>query len=120
MCDEGDIDEALALQLALQLSLVEHAAPIAADDPEPAEEPAPESRELWAYAVWGGPGTQGIVGVHTGGRAAWEAISRAIGTYSYRSGHRLRKAPTEREAIAVFEREARKHNVNVPPHVWRH
>ena len=124
--DDGALDEALALQLALRLSLEEqvplrHRRVLAEPQvqAEPASEPAPESKELWAYAVWAGPGTKDIVGVHVGGRAAWRAIVQSIGRY-LPGQHKLRRAPTEREATSLFNREAEKHGVEFPLLVFRH
>ena len=109
--------EALALQLALRLSL-EDLAPESEAREEPSEEPEPLPSDLWAYAVWGGPDTVDIVGVHVGGRAAWDGILQVIG--AYRRGHRLRRAPTEVEAIALYEREAPRHGAPLPPRVYRY
>jgi len=68
-----------------------------------------------------GPKTESIYSmcckIHMRLRTYWFAFWVPCGC---EHGHRLCRAPTERDAIALFDREASKHNVSVPPHVWRH
>ena len=88
--------EALASQLALRPS-VEDLAPLIEGpacgqslwssnalwdlEDRVGEEPEPLPSDLCAYAVWGGPDTVDIVGVHVGGRAARDSILQVIGAF---------------------------------------
>ena len=78
---------------------------------------APAPREPWAYAVWAAPEAPELVGVHTGGGKAWEGLAAALGGYSFKKGHRLRRFPTEALAHDGFRCEAGKHGLSSS--TWR-
>ena len=110
------VEEALGLQAAL----LEAFAALRIQ-PEPAPEPeAEEDADTWAYAVWSAPGAVHLVGVHLGGSRAWQYLCRQLGGYSYRRGHRLRRAPDEAAALQLYRSESRRHGALPEPRVFRH
>ena len=98
--------------------------PEAPSPPLPAAAPkrAPRAARVdaWAYAVWVSPAAPDLVGVHTGARRAWDALSGRIGGYRHFRGDRLRRLASEDEAVAGYLAEAARHGAPVPPpfHRW--
>ena len=72
------------------------------------------------YVIWKIPGRSHLVGVHSGGLRAWRALETELGRYSYAQGHRLRKAQSLFDALALFESEAAKHGIADQPPVFDH
>ena len=72
------------------------------------------------WVVPAGVGQGQLVGIHTGGLRAWRALESQFGTYSYKRGHRLKKAATILDALVVFTSESTKHGVTDQQSIFDH
>ena len=82
--------------------------------------PRDPSAEAWAYAVWRHPSRPELRGVHCGGGAAWKALAPTLPgrRYCFAAGTRLRRFPSEREALEGYEAEAAAHGAPLPAPVF--
>ena len=113
-------DDILALQLVLAESWRTASLEWSALE-EPESEPllkAPVS-EGWTYVVWKAP-EAGLIGIHCGSGAAWAFLDKRLGGYSFRSGHRLRRAPDVETTVAVYASEREYHNAPAEPRFFHH
>ena len=81
---------------------------------------APLDLDGHVYVVWCTDVPWDLTGVHAGGRRAWRFLVRHLGVYSYRRGHRLRRAGGVQEGIRLYEDEAVEHGAPPVAAVWRH
>jgi hypothetical protein len=81
----------------------------------PTQGPQPHPGNVHSYAVWRTTGQRDIRGVHVGGNRAWQEIVHSLPNAMYAPTERLRRLPSEAEAVIGYAAEARRHGAPMPP-----
>ena len=90
------------------------------NSPAPTQFAEPRPGNVHCYAVWRTSGQRDIRGVHIGGSLAWSQILHSLPNAEYSPMERLRRFPSEAEAVAGYAAEARRHGAPMPPPLFRY